>query len=660
MLDSNPMRRRGRLPIGVLVPAGLVALVGTLAVLQYRWLGQVSEAERDQLRTSLTQRARDFAEDFDHHIGEIYSAFQAIDVSQANTGAAPRIAEALDGWRARARFPGLIGGVYVLPAPEAPGQTNAPSLLEYREPGRALVAGPWPERLSTVRERLTRPIRSPALARGSSQVVTLGTFPVMSDVPAVVIPIHGDTTFSAPRGPAEPRGMASMFVALAEARGHLIVLLDRDTLRDVLVPAIAERHFPATGGERYRVAIVDQARQAILTRHLPAGVSLETSQADVVAPFFGLRLGSAREGAGGRMVTWNVTSGRAAGSAEALPRVHASEQVSVLVEQRTGAGDIAAPSFTSLPMAWTLLLQHADGSLDAAVANARRRNLWLSSSILTLLALSMGLIMLNARRSERLAAQQMDFVATVSHELRTPLTVIRSAAQNLSAGVVHDPAQARRYGDLIDAEGRRLTDMVEQVLEYAGLSGNRQLVRAAPLNVGEVVSEVMATCRPLLDAAQFDVEVAIDAALPHVIAEEDAVRRAINNLVTNAIKHASDGRWLQVTAIGAGTSSAPEVHVSVRDRGRGIEADDLPYVFEPFYRGKHALDRQTQGNGLGLSLVRRIAEAHGGRVTVTSAPGTGTTFLLQLPATTAEPARTRAETLDAVPQGAPDAPGHAR
>src|SRR4029079_7870929 len=122
---------------------------------------------------------------------------------------------------------------------------------------------------------------------------------------------------------------------------------------------------------------------------------------------------------------------------------------------------------------WRILLQHADGSLDAAVAHARLRNLYLSFGILATLMISVGLILFNARRSERLAAQQMDFVATVSHELRTPLAVIRSAAQNLAAGVVPDPAQARQYGDLIETEGRRLTDMVEQVLEYAGLSDHR-------------------------------------------------------------------------------------------------------------------------------------------------------------------------------------------
>src|SRR5439155_17992756 len=126
------------------------------------------------------------------------------------------------------------------------------------------------------------------------------------------------------------------------------------------------------------------------------------------------------------------------------------------------------------PAVWQLVLQHPAGSLEAAVGQARRRNLTLSFGILALLCVSVGLIVVNAQRSQRLAGQQMDFVATVSHELRTPLAVIRSAAQNLSAGVVHEPAQAKRYGELLEGEGRRLTDMIEQVVDYAGLSGNKR------------------------------------------------------------------------------------------------------------------------------------------------------------------------------------------
>jgi signal transduction histidine kinase len=289
--------------------------------------------------------------------------------------------------------------------------------------------------------------------------------------------------------------------------------------------------------------------------------------------------------------------------------------------------------------AWQLVVQHTAGSLDASVNQARRRNLWLSFGILGVLAAGVALMVINAERSRKLAVQQMDFVATVSHELRTPLAVIRSAAQNLSAGVVSDPTQAKRYGDLIESEGRRLTDMVEQVLEYAGLSGNRKLARAQPIDVGALTRDVVESSSALFEGDGVDVQVQIADDLPPVLADEGAVRRALNNLLTNALKYGADGRWIGVTARRAGIagSGSDEVQLSVSDHGRGIEAADLPHIFEAFYRGRYALDRQIHGNGLGLSLVKRIAEAHGGKVTVSSVPGQGATFTLHFPAAAADP-----------------------
>jgi signal transduction histidine kinase len=121
---------------------------------------------------------------------------------------------------------------------------------------------------------------------------------------------------------------------------------------------------------------------------------------------------------------------------------------SMLIEQNSSAvaTEVATTQLRVTPAGWMLLLQHSAGSLGAAVAQARRRNLFLSFGILSVLAASAGLVMVNARRSEKLAAQQMHFVATVSHELRTPLAVIRSAAEP-SAGVVHDAGQTKRYGE---------------------------------------------------------------------------------------------------------------------------------------------------------------------------------------------------------------------
>jgi signal transduction histidine kinase len=112
-----------------------------------------------------------------------------------------------------------------------------------------------------------------------------------------------------------------------------------------------------------------------------------------------------------------------------------------------------------------------------------------------------------------------------------------------------------------------------------------------------------------------------------VSADEQALRRAVTNLVGNGIKYAGAGGLVRIS-VREGTGA--EVQISVSDRGPGIDPEDLPHLFEPFYRSRHAMDRQIHGNGLGLALVKRVVEAYGGRVTVESTPGQGATFILHL------------------------------
>jgi signal transduction histidine kinase len=114
--------------------------------------------------------------------------------------------------------------------------------------------------------------------------------------------------------------------------------------------------------------------------------------------------------------------------------------------------------------------------------------------------------------------------------------------------------------------------------------------------------------------------------------DEAALGRVVANLITNAAKHGADGRWIGVRVSSCAVKGGREVLVAVSDRGRGIDASELAHVFEAFRRGRRAVEQQIHGNGLGLSLVKRIVETHGGRVAVTSAPGEGATFVVYLPA----------------------------
>jgi signal transduction histidine kinase len=278
------------------------------------------------------------------------------------------------------------------------------------------------------------------------------------------------------------------------------------------------------------------------------------------------------------------------------------------------------------PDRWRLLVQHPAGSLERAVSIARRRNLAISTGTLGVLGLSVALLIVSTRRAQDLARRQLEFVATVSHELRTPLAVIRSAADNLADGVIHDEERVRQYGDLMRREGVRLTDLVEQILEFAGLQSGRRSLAYRPVHVDELLREVASGAQET-SGQRVTIDVAIADRLPVISGDEAALRRVFQNLIGNAIKYGAGAGWVGVRA----TQGASGVDVTISDRGMGIPAADQERIFDPFYRTSNVVSAQIQGAGLGLSLVKRIVEAHGGRVSVKSEPGQGSAFTVSLP-----------------------------
>ena len=235
-------------------------------------------------------------------------------------------------------------------------------------------------------------------------------------------------------------------------------------------------------------------------------------------------------------------------------------------------------------------------------------------------------------RARALARQQVTFVAAVSHELRTPLAAIRSAGQNLADGVVSEPDQVRRYGAMVQREGERLTALVEQTLELSGMLGRGRSVRLEEVDPAHLVGEVLSEVRP-----REPVEVDVPSGLGPVIADGVALSSALRNLVDNALKH-GEGRSVAVHARMAGMAGgARELQLVVEDGGPGVPSGEAEHLFEPFYRGAAARAQGVPGSGLGLSLVRHVAEAHGGRVSVGAGPGgRGAAFTLHLPLASVE------------------------
>ncbi len=304
--------------------------------------------------------------------------------------------------------------------------------------------------------------------------------------------------------------------------------------------------------------------------------------------------------------------------------------MAITIVRRGDGGDGARVLLGGGPQsAWTLNARHRSGSLEAVVAQSRRRNIAISLGVLGLLAASVVLVMIAAQRQRRLLEQQMEFVASVTHELRTPLAVICSAGENLADGVVAEAAQVKKYGSLIETEGRRLGDMVERVLAFAGINAGARPQATADVDVARVIADAVSGVSADALDRRVRVDVRSPSAIPTVVGDADALRSAIQNVIGNAVKYSPTGGAVDVSAevVASGI-----VRIRVADRGLGIDAGDLPHVFKPFYRGRRAIDAQVRGTGVGLSVVRHVVRAHGGDVTIESRAGEGTTVTMILPA----------------------------
>jgi signal transduction histidine kinase len=253
-----------------------------------------------------------------------------------------------------------------------------------------------------------------------------------------------------------------------------------------------------------------------------------------------------------------------------------------------------------------------------------------------ILATALLLVRLS-RRAQQLADLQVNFVAGVSHELRTPLAVVHTAAFNLRGKLAQQPEQVEKYGALIQRESRKLSALVEQVLRFAAASASQVLRQREPVTVEALVERSLADASVEAPAgngssppSEIVFEKCIPPDLPYVLADPEAMGHALRNLIENAVKYG--GPWVGISAAAAPAGNGFGVEISVADRGPGIPADEIGHVFDPFFRGRRAIQDQVHGTGLGLNLVKRIVEAHGGSMRVESPPGHGATFVVRLPA----------------------------
>ena len=262
-------------------------------------------------------------------------------------------------------------------------------------------------------------------------------------------------------------------------------------------------------------------------------------------------------------------------------------------------------------------------------------------------ALAMGLAIVVATlfgyiytvRQLELAQLKAGFVSNVTHELKTPIALIRLAVETIEMKRFRSPEEEGKFLAIIGRETQRLTQLVDNILDFARLEAGRGVFRYDAVDLAPLVRDAVESLRPRLDHLGFQVVMEVPETLPPVRADATAMTHCVLNLLDNAIKYSKQNKELRIAA---GVRDRTVI-VSVADRGIGIAPGDRKRIFEKFVRLESGLVHEVRGAGLGLSLVDQIMRAHHGRIEVSSTPGDGSTFTLVLPmadagaAGTAEP-----------------------
>jgi signal transduction histidine kinase len=294
-----------------------------------------------------------------------------------------------------------------------------------------------------------------------------------------------------------------------------------------------------------------------------------------------------------------------------------------------GSGEVVAavPLSEALP-AWRLALYRPAGVSPRAAID-RQIMLFTGAFGLLLLVIAAGLgaTYRLVRRETETARLKAEFVANVSHDLKTPLSLIRVFGETLEMGRVSDEATRHEYYRVITRESERLSRLIENVLDFSRIEGGRRTYDLVPVSVEPLVRDTVESFAYVLAQQGFKVDVAISPGLPPVPMDADAVGQALGNLIENAIKYSEARKVLTVEARVEDGGLA----LTVGDEGIGIPREEQEKIFDKFYRVGRSETQSRRGSGVGLALVRHVAEAHGGQVRVDSRPGEGSRFTLWVP-----------------------------
>jgi two-component system phosphate regulon sensor histidine kinase PhoR len=301
---------------------------------------------------------------------------------------------------------------------------------------------------------------------------------------------------------------------------------------------------------------------------------------------------------------------------------------------RGGEFTVGRPFPTTL-YAWRLQVSLTSAEeLGARVERRRLLEMIMVGLSCVVVVAGTAVLLVAAERARRLSAARSDFVANVSHELKTPLSLVRMFAELLVSERVASEEKRREYLHIIINESERLTALIENVLDFAKFERGKSAFDFAEADVGRVAARAVDVYRYRAEREGVEVELSIGDSLPRTKIDERAIELALINLLDNALKYAKEGRKIAVSV----GHHAGRIEIRVVDQGPGIAPEEHQRIFDRFVRGRIGVERHIRGSGIGLALVKHIAESHGGDAWVESQLGRGSTFVVTLPVESAESA----------------------
>lgn len=385
----------------------------------------------------------------------------------------------------------------------------------------------------------------------------------------------------------------------------------------------AQLRFPNAARDSFSslVALVVDAED-IRTKHLPDMMKRRLAAVQHLGGFPQLDL-TLRDGKGQVLFS----------SAPPVANVFVDERSFPLVFFDRELLEYAAPVEVE-PETWTLQTGFGGQTIAAIADSSSRPQLALMAILALIMAAGVFFVAGAAAREVRLAELKSNFVASVSHDLKTPLALIQLFAETLELGRVRTPERAAEYYRIINGEAKKLTRLIENILDFSRMEAGLRPYRQTPADLGEVTRNVVARLQSQFEQGRFSVTTRVEPGLPSVDVDTGAVQQAIENVLANAMKYSREHRDIEVAV------ERLDGHVGVRvsDHGIGIPKHLQRRVFRKFFRVESGLGGGPQGCGLGLAIVDHTMRGHGGSVSVESEPGQGSTFTLAfpIPAGTAE------------------------